>query len=141
MTPFEVKGIMLHTYGGLSIIIKQISFENNRREVPKHRELAYSNSFVSALIGIGELLEERFTPGIFRVQKLADLTIIMYFSKYVIGSLITSGDNYFLRDILKKIVLSYEKEVGEIDMSVIHDQQIELAERIYQRYKPLIETI
>ena len=141
MGPHEIRSFLMHTYGGLQIVSKNLIQEPLIIKRPA-RELSIEHSFIAVLIEIGELLEERRTlTEIFRSQRLGELRIIMYFGRLVIGSFVSQSDCFFIRDLLKNMVKDYEAALGDRDLYVIHDEHIILGEKIYEKYLPALLSL
>jgi len=127
LLPVHIKGFLLHTYGGLAIIKKPLD------EVFRH-SIALSSSLVASIIGLETAIEELREIYLFRVHKLIETTIIMFFGRITVGTFILNKDNSVIRAILRKIVLEFERTVGYIDEGMITDEEISLAEKILDKY-------
>ena len=127
LLPVHIRGLLLHTYGGLAIFRKALdpSFE---------RVIALSSSLVASIIGLETAIEELRKTYIFRVHQLIETTIIMFFGKITVGTFVLNRDNSVIRAILRKIVLEFERTVGYIDEGMITDEEITIAKKILNRY-------
>jgi len=132
LLPVMVRGFLVHTYGGL-IIYRETFFRHDERL------LGLASSLVGALIGIVSSLEQEKKIGQYRVHQLVRTTIIFYFGKMTIGTIIVNRDNSVLREILGHIVDEFENEVKYIDQGMVTSEEISIMERIIERYRVFFE--
>ena len=127
LLPVKFKGFLLHTYGGLAIIRKALD--------PRFEHIIpLASSLVASIVSLETAIEKPRAFYLFRVHKLIETTIIMFFGRITVGTFILSHDNIIVRDILKRIVLEFEEIVSYIDEGMITDEEISLAEKILDKY-------
>jgi len=131
LIPINIRGFLLHTYGGLAIIRKAIhkDFES---------VVALSSALVASIIGLESAIVGRERKNFFMIHKLMKLAIIMYFGNFVIGTIVANKDNIVLRDILRNIVKEYEDNIGSVDEGMITNREIDMANKILEEWKDFI---
>jgi len=130
--PIEVEGFLLHTYGGIPILRRAISSQSEKI-------IALASSLVAAIIGLGSAIEKKTYPHIFQIHRIVKTKMVMFFGKFVVGTFIVRRDSLALRDILKKIVHEYEKNVEYIDEGMITDSYIGIANKVFTKYTRFIQ--
>ncbi len=127
LLPIKVYGFLMHTYGGLPLIRK--AFRNDYE-----RAITLSSSLVASIISLEKAVEYGKKEDLFRPHKLINITILMYFGEFVVGTFISNDDNIVLREILKSIVDEFEKTIGYIDEGMVTDRDTRIAEDVLSKY-------
>jgi len=130
LLPVHVRAFLLHTHAGLKIM--EIAFDTAFKNI-----LALASSLIASIIGLEMAIEGRVIAYIFRVHRLSENVIIMFFGKHTVGTFITNRENSVIRDILRNIVLEFEA-TEILDEGIIMDPEIEKAHHVLDKYMDLI---
>lgn len=131
LLPIRIKGLLLHTYGGLAILREAISRDFER-------VVALSSALVASIIGLETAIVGRERKNFFMINKLMKCTIVMYFGNFVIGTIVSDRNNIVLRDIIRNIVKEYENKVGLVDEGMITNREIDAANEILDGWRSFL---
>jgi len=131
LLPIEIHGFLLHTYGGVPILREAL--------LPKfEKTVALTSSLVASLIGLEMAIEGGELRNVFRTHRFSRTSIIMYFGRMVIGTIIANKDSAVLFNITKAIVNEFEEKIKYIDEGMILDSDVEKAQEILRKYLEIL---
>jgi len=127
LLPVYVRGFLIHTYGGLSVVRRAISREAERLVVLASALVASLISLEATIIKLGKEYK-------MRTYDLIDSKILILFGKKSVGTVIINRDNSVVRNILNQIISEFEDKIGSIDEGMITNREIDLANSIINKY-------
>ncbi len=127
LLPVYARGLIIHTYGGLAIIKKPL-------EEKADRLVVLASALVASLISLEQTIIKLKHGYRMRVYNLIDSKILILFGNKSVGTIIVNRDNPIVRNILREIIREFETAVDSIDEGMITNWEIDLAERIIEKY-------
>jgi len=128
LLPVEIFGVAVTTKEGIEITSRTL-----REERTKHVRLG--TLLLGLIYSLNLEFERHELTDAFESITLEDFNLLIYYGRNLIGTVIGKGQNLIVENWLKSIIIETERKIGDIEIGLITDREIDITNEILDRYE------